>query len=562
MIRLGKNRIVLLPAALRQLMMMALVLIPGMAWGASDTPATATAEPLVIVGDDTISTRDMDEALVETHSKMSADEKLDFDYRKLLNKLVNDRLLMQEARAMGMDEEPSLLGRLDTMRTRNAIRRFVADRYKPDLAVTENEIREYFQAYYSRLQLRTMAVQTQSEAEQIAAAIRGGASMDSIAQTVSLDMYRYKGGIHNDKYYGDVERELRDRADRLKPGELSDPFPYRQVWALVRLERRSFADTSEMDAQRPKIERVLREEKHARQWMTFLDSLTAQAGIIEDTAAMASIRADAANLFTPGFMQGTERPVYRSDEGLEITDASLRRAVSHTAMSMRTAPFDSILAATREEMLQEMTLAWAATRAGYRDRQDVIEACRHSLDSALVEVYLQQTVAPQIVFNHEEFEAYYQEHIDEFRRPTTCQFDRMTIDSEQTARDIAARLADGGDFYFVGRQFKVRLSTSEESAEWLNLQAFPDTVRQEIEALSIGASTAPYRTTEGWLILRLKGRKPGEPRPLADVEMRIREVMFQKKFSETLDGILKALKENAAIEYKQEAIDKYFGAGS
>jgi hypothetical protein len=127
MIRTGQNRVVLTPAAFRRLMMMALILAPGATWGASDTPAasSASAEPLVIVGGDTISTRDMDEALVETHSKMSADEKLDFDYRKLLNKLVNDRLLMQEARAMGMDEEPSLLGRLDTMRTRNAIRQYV-----------------------------------------------------------------------------------------------------------------------------------------------------------------------------------------------------------------------------------------------------------------------------------------------------------------------------------------------------------------------------------------------------------------------------------------------------
>jgi len=46
------------------------------------------------------------------------------------------------------------------------------------------------------------------------------------------------------------------------------------------------------------------------------------------------------------------------------------------------------------------------------------------------------------------------------------------------------------------------------------------------------------------LILRLKGRNRAS-RAAADVEMRIREVMFQEKFSETLDGILKALRENA-----------------
>ena len=44
--------------------------------------------------------------------------------------------------------------------------------------------------------------------------------------------------------------------------------------------------------------------------------------------------------------------------------------------------------------------------------------------------------------------------------------------------------------------------------------------------------------------------------------MRIREVMFQRKFDKLLDKALGTLKANSHIEYRQDEIDKYFGSDS
>jgi len=244
--------------------------------------------------------------------------------------------------------------------------------------------------------------------------------------------------------------------------------------------------------------------------------------------------------------------------GATVTDDGFRKEISHLAMSMATAPFDSIMGLAQRNIEEKLVLSETARREGYETRPELVRYVDHQRDSLLVEQYLAETVVPQIAFNREEFDEYYREHIDDFREPTQYQFDRIIADSQKTADEISRRLAEGADFYYIGRQMGAQVSTSAEASEWLTLGTFPESIQQEIDTLVVGQVTAPHQITEGWLILRLKAQREGAPKPLEDVEMNIRQVMFQKKFAEILDKTLQILKDNSDIEYNEKAIDKYF----
>jgi len=203
----------------------------------ADPVSDTASDVLVIVNGDTITTHDLSALLVNFHTSMNRADKLDFDYRKLLNKLVNDRLIIQEATALGIESEPAIVEQVDSLRNRRAVSMYLTEHYKPDLTIGEDSIRSYFDRYYSRLQVRTVSVATEKEAEAVANDIRGGMPMDSLARDKSLDIYRYQGGLHHFKYYGDVENVIRDAARGLKPGEVSSPFRFREVWAVLRVEQ-------------------------------------------------------------------------------------------------------------------------------------------------------------------------------------------------------------------------------------------------------------------------------------------------------------------------------------
>ena len=70
------------------------------------------------------------------------------------------------------------------------------------------------------------------------------------------------------------------------------------------------------------------------------------------------------------------------------------------------------------------------------------------------------------------------------------------------------------------------------------------------------------KISTGWLVFQLTGRRPGQVRSLADVEMQIRQVLFQRKFNDLLDAHLNLLKERSDIVLFADRIEAYFDTGS
>jgi parvulin-like peptidyl-prolyl isomerase len=535
----------------------ALLLTPAFVRAGDKAPAV-----LVVVNGDSITSADLDKLLIETHQSMGRMQRQDFDYHKLLDRLVNDRLLIQEAVTLGMNEEPQLLAMLDKRRDRQAVSRWVKDHYHPDVKVDDGAVWEYYRANYARRQLRVIVVQTEEEAKAVRNALRDGAGMDSLAREKSIDSYKATGGLRKMTFYYDLEPVLRSQTDGMEAGGVSEPFAYRSVFAVVRLEQDTPADSTEFDSARPAIESWLNKQGATRQWDVFVASLREQFEMSVDTTALAAIEADSMALYSPGFSEGTGRVLMRTGAGVQVTDSEFRKEMGHLAMSSAGSLFHDLYRNTLSKFNEMLVLVSAANRDGYDKLPEVLDTYDRSLDSALVEIYIKETVLSRLTFRHDEFETYYQEHLDDFKTPDECQFDRMTIDSAQTAMEIYRLLLEGADFRYVSRQYDTRVTSIDESGEWLDLSRLPDAIRQEITGLRIGECTSPHQTGEGWLILRLKARRAGQTAPLDQVEPKIREAMFQRKFDEELNGVLSMLKEHADIRYDEKAIQEYFGDDS
>lgn len=550
-------------ALYRRLITISALLALGLVSAHSSLAVAQTKAPLVlaVVNGDTITSRDLDEMLIDVHRTMGDAQRQGFEYRNLLKKLVNDRLLIQDAFALEMDQEPGLVEAVGLRRDRVAATLWVQDHFKPDVTIGEDAVRESFNHTFSRLQFRMVAVRSQELAQEIAAALRQGADMDSTARAISVDSYRTQGGLQKSKYRMDCESSLRDLADTLPPNGISDPIPYRGVYAIARIEQNVPADPAEYDSLKAGIESRLERIAYETQWRRFLDGLNVRFGLAVDTSALAAIHADSASLFTPDFTTGTDRPVITLAGETRVTDEQLRTRISHRAMTSGIKAFFLLLGNTIDELCQRIVLTTAAHADAYDEDSVVVREVDRVMDSALVAMYLNEIVAPRITFLRSEFESYYRENLHDFARPDQVQFERVLVDSEGVALELYGRLRDGADLGWVSERYDVTVSSPAESAEWLPLTALPEIVRQEVDSLRIGEYTTPRKIDQGWLILRLRARQPMGTLSLDEAEPEIRRVMFQRKFDAELDQVLSILKENSQIEYREDAISEYFGDG-
>lgn len=529
------------------------------ACAATSSVAHGEGQQLAVVNGDTITTGDVDRVLLSSHRTMTPGKRASFDYRKLLDKLVHDRLIMQEALAMGMDEEEDFVARLKEEQLKKARRLFVKETFHPTLEISEDDITARFEYFYWKMQVRTIGVSSADEAKRLLAEIKAGAPMDSIAQEISLDSRRFKGGLHNLKYWKDVVMEIREAAGHLAVGEFSEPFRFRDAHMILRVEQRKDANPDERDYFVREIKSALTSERQGAAWDIYLDSLAEHFPAVMDSVLFGRITADSSKVFLGDFLRGSEQPVVRIGDDQVISEQALRREISHTAMNAGDQTFQEILATATEGAIHQSRLIAAAIDQGFEIRPSILEHLETVRDSLLVEIYLNENIVGRITFDRDKFQAHYDEHLEEYREPDEVRIAVIQLTDEATATEAAALLSDGADFDYVASRMGGQDEVDHDENQWFSLETFPTPVAETLERLTVGQNSEPFALAEGWIVFKLIGHREGAIRSIDDVDAQIREVMFQRGFAELLDDLLASLKDASQIIYDEEAITAYLG---
>jgi parvulin-like peptidyl-prolyl isomerase len=528
----------------------------------AETHGAGAVDTLVLVNGDAITTADVDVLIVDAHRTTDMTGLRGADLERFLTKAINDRLILQEAEGLGLEEDEALRRTLAEARAQDAVRRYTEDTFETPSSVDEATVREYFDRYYWRIRLRQLSVRTEGEALAIRRDILNGASMDSLAAAISLDTHRFKGGLHNLKYWADVENALRERAQALSVGELSEPFPYREAFSLLRVEERAPVDTTAYATAAAGIRAHLLAEKEKAAWRDFTAELRRQAPVRADSTVLTAIFADSAIAVRGEFVKASDAPALYVDGDRVVTEAELRRAISRAVIQGGGRAFSILAQESVDAQAEQLLLRAVAERAGYLDRPDVVQGHEKRRREKLIGAFLSELIAPRVVFKREEFEEYYAAHADDFRAPEEVRLSTLLIESEAEAKEIESRLAGGTDFGYVRRQHASSDDASAGDLRWTAIDVFADAIREEVARMRVGETSRALPIATGWLIFKLDGRRPGALRSLDDVEMQIREVMFQRKFNEELDRYLDLLKKGSEIVLMQGKIDSYFGRGS
>jgi len=184
-------------------------------------------------------------------------------FRRVLDEVIDQRLLAAEAVRMKLDKNPVAQQRLEAAR-----QRILADMVVEGVVekkVTENAIRELYQEQLrlsrqsEEVKARQIVVGTEAQAEEVKKLLAAGASFEALAMERSIDAAtRFSGGDFGGYFTLDVMPEGYVAALRqAKAGELVGPFPVEGGFALVRVEDKRQEAPITLEAARPQIVRFL-----------------------------------------------------------------------------------------------------------------------------------------------------------------------------------------------------------------------------------------------------------------------------------------------------------------
>ncbi|MDO8409251.1 MAG: peptidylprolyl isomerase [Phenylobacterium sp.] len=183
-------------------------------------------------------------------------------FRRVLDEVIDQKLLAAEALSRNLDEDPVAQRRLAAARERilgdMLVESVVSD------AVNENAIRGLYQEQLKlarqseEIRARQIVVATPEEGEAVKNLLTTGASFEALAMERSTDAAtRFNGGDLG-YFTTDVMPEAYEGALKAaKTGEIVGPFEVEGGWAVVRIEDRRLEEPITLEAARPQIIRFL-----------------------------------------------------------------------------------------------------------------------------------------------------------------------------------------------------------------------------------------------------------------------------------------------------------------
>lgn len=180
------------------------------------------------------------------------------EYQTVLEQLIDQRLLAQEAVRRGLDRSPQAQRRLETARER-LLGNFLMENLV-STEVTEAAIDKMYdeqvklQQLDDEVRIRHILVETQNAAEEVLRKARGGADFTTLAFENSKDTRtRLDGGSFGWVSPNEMIDPFPSVIADTPVGEISEPFESEQGWHILKVEERRTRPPKTKDEMRPEI---------------------------------------------------------------------------------------------------------------------------------------------------------------------------------------------------------------------------------------------------------------------------------------------------------------------
>ncbi len=246
---------------------------------AEDGPAGAAEEAVLVeVGQTAIRVADYRQYL----AKVAPELRAEYGAEQLLDAIVEQTLLVQEAERRGLGERAEFLQWQAQARARLVQQALYTRAGIAQPEVAEEELRAYFQRspYNRRVRFSLLMVRDPAQLPEILAALDAGADFEELSLQHSQDSRilerRADMGYHR---WGDTmasHAALTERAFAMQVGEISEPMQVADGYFLIKL-----TDTHPVsfEQERETVLRLVLREKLGRQLLAYYDTLHARYNV-------------------------------------------------------------------------------------------------------------------------------------------------------------------------------------------------------------------------------------------------------------------------------------------
>lgn len=515
--------------------------------------------PVAVVNGEPITLDDVKDALATSHEKrMEAKRKQSIDFDAIVQRLITAKLVIQEAKAMGLDELPEVVKQVDVF-ARQTLREYLLREKTKDVPPPNPaQIERRYQELARVWRIRSVLFEKEADAKKMTAEITGGKDY-AVAMAEAVREKKAKGGEEDALMNPEgLHPQIAAALAAMKPGGLSPViklelkkgetgYAVLKFLAVEHPENPALRTQAEQEAGARKKAEVLTKFGQALlkkygtvKWKT-LDTLDYNApkpglaAFLKDKRVVATIKGE--KPITVAELTGTLREQFF--HGME------RRAEAKKIDPARKA--DVLFG-----MLEQRLFRKEALRLGLDKRDDYLKEVRAYQESILFGVFVQKAVLPDVKISQEDIRAYYDEHKKDFTSPEMMRMRSLVFTKKEQAEDALEKLRKGTDFNWLASNAEGQVDKSTAGLQsfdgaLLTTTSMPEGVRKAVAGAKSG-DVRYYGAPEGHYALLVQQVVSSQLEPLDAVQADIAKKAFDKKLMQSVEDWARKLKESGEVK--------------
>lgn len=229
---------------------------------------------LANIGSKTITGTDFADRLKQLPPQYQAMIKSDAEKKTMLDALVKEQLIVQEAKERNLDQEKAIQSKINTIVDQILLEEMVKRVRESQLKPSEAEAKTYYDQHKNefvgleRIKVAHILVKEKAQAEQVLAQLKKGTDFAQVAKEYSIDGSSSKAGGEMDYFgKGDMVPDFEKGAFLLtKPGQISEPVKTAFGYHIIKLIDRKPAGEKSFEEAKPEVERLVEKNKFD-QWI-------------------------------------------------------------------------------------------------------------------------------------------------------------------------------------------------------------------------------------------------------------------------------------------------------
>ena len=306
-----------------------------------------------------------------------------------------------------------------------------------------------------------------------------------------------------------------------------------------------------------RIKKNLRKEKEKKLSDNFISELRKQADIWIDR--------DLINLLDPEKNYTGKKSVVASVKGdmipldsflYDMKQASQKRSRMYALLKDKE-QLEKMQNDLKEEILDSLItyklIEQEALKRNYAKDPLFMNKVKKRKEQILINEFKAKIIYPLIIPTKNELTQYYEDHIDDFKKGYEVWFKDMIFKTRKDAEKALKELKQGASFNFLAAQVS-ETWRPRQKAVWVNADSFSPAIRKELNRLKAGEISEVIADNMQYKIIKLKGKRGGEPVEFFRVVDRLKKIVGQKNFDTMLSKYLAELRDVSTIRINKKAL--------